>query len=161
MSPMKSWSCLRIMRSVCERRSAGGRWIDTEALQQVKAAAAAGLQPDLIQPQDVLVSMLIRGLAHFIQCIDHGLELLGQLTEHFAQHAATAARQCFSERGIGPSAHRDVIVDINQLASEALREEPGYEQGNISEALQATIAIFARRSLQRFRQHDHERFEAS
>src|SRR3569833_2872690 len=101
MSLMKPWSCLRIMRSVCERRSAGGRGIDTETLQQVKAAAAAGLQPDLIHPQHLLVSMLLRGLAHFVLRIDHGLELLGLLFEDFALHAAPAARHCFSERRIG------------------------------------------------------------
>src|SRR4030088_2337404 len=98
MSPMRSWSCFRIMGSVCEGRTAGGRRIDAQALENVEATAAAGLQPDLIEPQDVLVGMRVRSLAQLVQRIDHRLKLLGQLAEYVAQHPASSPRQSFGQR---------------------------------------------------------------
>src|SRR5882762_684364 len=96
MSPMRSWSRFRIMGSVCEGRAgcegraAGCRRIDAEALENVVAAAAAGLQPDLVQPEDVLVGMRVGSLAQLVQRIDHRLKLLGELAEHVAQDPASS-----------------------------------------------------------------------
>src|ERR1700720_372661 len=108
MSPMKSWSRFRIMRSVGERRTAGRRRIDAKALENIVATATARLQPDLVQPQDVFVRVGVRSLAHLVQRIDHWLKLLGQLAEHAAQYPAPATRQCFGEGRVRTSAHGDV-----------------------------------------------------
>src|SRR6267154_3936899 len=97
MSPIRSWRRFRIMGSVCESRAAregctaGCRRIDTEALENVVTTAAAGLQPDLVQPQDVLVRMCVRSLAHLVQRIDQRLKLLGELAEHITQDPASSA----------------------------------------------------------------------
>src|SRR5579859_1892472 len=116
--------CSRVsnMASVSERGTAGSSRLYTQTLENVIAALAAGLQPDFIQPQNVLVGMGVVALADFVQCIHHGLKLLGQLVEHLAQDFSLAARQRVAQRGVGSTAHVNVIVDINELAREALRE---------------------------------------
>src|SRR5579863_765333 len=159
MSPMRSCSCLRIM-SVSEGRPAGSRRVDSEALQQTVAAATPRLQPDLVQAQDVLVGVGIRGLADVVQGIHQRLKFLRQLGEDVAEDARPAARKCLGERPIRAAAHRDVIVDIDQLAGKALREESSHEQRDISEALQPAVPMLSGGRLERLRKHHDERLEA-
>ncbi len=72
--------------------------------------------------------MRVRGLAEFVQRIDERLEFIRQLRKHAAQNFPAASRERFPERRIGAAAHRNVVVDVDQLAREATSEEPGYEQ---------------------------------
>ena len=129
-------------------------------LQQRVAAAAAGLEPDLVEAQDVLVGMGMGRLGELVERIDHGLEFLRQLREDVAEHPALAPGQRFGEHGVGAPAHGDVIVDVDQLAREALREEAGDEERDVSQALQAAVAVAGAARLERLRQHDHQRFQA-
>src|SRR5579864_1358741 len=99
MPPMRSWMRVRIMRSVRERGPGAGR-IHTEPLEYLVAAAAARFQPQLVQAQDVLVTVLIGALAHRVQGIDHGLKLLRQFGEHVAQHAVLTPAERSCERGV-------------------------------------------------------------
>src|SRR5260370_34817994 len=89
---MRSWSCFRIMGSVCEGRAgcggcaAGGRRIDTQALEKVVATAAAGLQPDFVQPQDVLFGKRVGSLCHPVPWFDLRVELPAPPTTHVSPH---------------------------------------------------------------------------
>src|SRR5487761_318759 len=127
MPPISCCSCVRITGSVGELRSGGRGRIDAEALEKRIGAAAAGLEPDLVEPQDVLVGMRVGCLRELIERIDHGLEFLRQLREDVAEHLALAPSQRFGENSVGAPSHGDVIVDVDQLAREALREEAGDE----------------------------------
>src|SRR5579875_2121962 len=129
MPPMSSCSCVRIIGSMGELGAAGRGRIDPEALEERVAAAAAGLQPDFIEAQDVLGRVRIGALGELVERIDHGLELLRELREHVAEDPALAAGERFREHAVGAPAHGDVIVDVDQLAREALREEAGDEKG--------------------------------
>ncbi len=53
-----------------------------------------------------------------------------------------------------------MIVDVDQLAREALREEAGDEQRYVAQALQVAIAVAGRSRLERFGQHDDQRLQA-
>src|SRR5215472_7007317 len=128
MPPMRLCSRDSSMRSVCECRAAGGGGIDTEPLELRVAAGAAGLQPDLVETQDVAVGLRARALAHLVQRLDHGLKLLGQLREHRGEHASAAMRGRLREGPISAAAHGDVVVDVDELRGEAVSEEPGDEK---------------------------------
>src|SRR5581483_9644665 len=141
MPPMSCCSCVRITGSLGELRPARGRRIDSETLEDRIAAAAAGLEPDLVEPQHVLVEMRVGALRELIERIHHRLEFLRQLREHAAEHPALAAGEGFGKNAVGAPAHGDVIVDVDQLAGEALREEPGDEQRDVAQALQIAIAV--------------------
>src|SRR5512146_1732023 len=97
MPPMSCCSCVRITGSVRELRAAGRGRIDAEALQQRVGAAAAGLEPYLVEPQDVLVGMRVGGFRELVERIDHGLEFFGQFRENAAEHPALASRQRLGE----------------------------------------------------------------
>src|SRR5579885_3877708 len=125
MPPMSCCSCVRITGSVGELGSARACGIDAQALEDRVGAAAAGLEPYLVEPQDVLVGMRICGLRELVERIDHGLEFLRQLREDVAEHPALATRQRLGEDAVGAPSHGDVIIDVDQLAREALCEEAG------------------------------------
>jgi hypothetical protein len=63
-------------------------------------------------------------------------------------------------RAGGAAAHGDVIVDVDDLAGESARQEPGDEQRHVPEPLQAAVALLARACLECLRQQDDERLEA-
>src|SRR5579872_4461056 len=105
MPPMSCCNCVRITGSVGGLRPAGRGGIDSETLQERVAAAAAGLEPDLIEPQDVLVGMRMGALRELVERIHHGLEFLRQLREHVAEHPALAAGEGFSEHAVSAPAH--------------------------------------------------------
>ncbi len=104
--------------------------------------------------------MGIGGLAELVEGVHQRLELVGQLGEHRAEHAPASPRQRLAERCIRPAAHRNVVVDVDQLARKATREESGNEQGDVAEPLQAPIAVAGAGRFERLRQHDDERLEA-
>src|SRR5690606_27420879 len=115
---------------------------DAESPQYREGARAAGLQPDFVQPQDILVAVRVRVLRHFVEHVHEPLELLRKLQEHRGERlAAQRASHVLSQRAVGASAHGDVIVDIDELAREALREEPRDEQGDVAEATQRCVAL--------------------
>ena len=64
------------------------------------------------------------------------------------------------QRAVGVAAHRDVIVDVDQFAREAAREESGDEQRDVAEALQRALARGGTRRLERFGQHVRQRPDA-
>src|ERR1700722_19763491 len=156
MPLIRPWSRVSNIRSVRERGPTGGGGLDTEALQEVIAAPAAGLQPDLVEPQDVFVRVGVGSLADLVQGIDHRLEVLRELAEHLAQYPPLPARHGVGERGVGMTAHGDVVVDVDELARKTLREESRDEEGDITETLQAAVAILRRARLEGFGEHDYE-----
>src|SRR5579863_5857278 len=157
MPPMSCCSCVRITGSVRELRSGGHRRIDAEALEERVAAPAAGLEPYLVEPQDILVGMRVGCLRELVERIDHGLEFLRQLREYTDQDPAFAAGQRFGEDAVGTPSHRDVIVDVDQLACEALRKKPGNEERDVAQALQVAVAVAGGACLERLGQHDDQR----
>src|SRR5262245_22665302 len=112
MRPSSSWS-LRSSISVTVRRARGERRLDGDPAQQRLRAAAAGLQPDLVEAQDVAVAVRVRHLAHFVECVYEALELLCELAEHARERLAAATAHAVGERAVGAAAHRDVIVDVD------------------------------------------------
>jgi hypothetical protein len=60
---------------------------------------------------------------------------------------ADRAAHVVRERAVGAAAHRDVVVDVDQLAREALREEAGDEQRDVAEPAQRFVALLAMRTL--------------
>src|SRR5579871_6764981 len=104
-----SRSCRRLSSMlVREGRAAGVARIDPEALQQPEAARAAGLEPDLVEPQDVAVGVPVGTLADLVERIHQRLELAGQLGEYPGQRTLAAARGGMRERAVGTPAHGDV-----------------------------------------------------
>ena len=53
-----------------------------------------------------------------------------------------------------------MVVDVDELAREALREESRDEQRHVAEPLQSAMAIRGGWRLERFGEHHHERLEA-
>src|SRR6516165_10103705 len=154
MPPMRLCSRDSSMRSVSECRAAGAGGIYPEPLELGVAAGAAGLQPDLVETQDVAVGLRARALAHLVQRLDHGLELLGQLREHRGKHASAAARARLREGPVSAAAHGDVVVDVDELGGEAVSKEAGDEQRYVAKTLQVTQPLGgARPRLQRLAQH--------
>src|ERR1700722_18768087 len=131
--------------------------VHTQALENLVRALASGLQPDFIEPQNVAIRMPVGRLRKLVQGIDERLEFLRKLGEYRAQYAPRAARVRHRKRAVGASAHRDVIVDVDELAGETLGEEPGNEERYIPEPLQAAVAVLGRGRLEGLRQHDGER----
>src|SRR5215469_17556908 len=109
MPPMRLCSRESSMRSVGECRAAGGGGIYPEPLELRVAAGAAGLQPDFVVTQDIAVGLRARAVAHLVQRLDLGLELLGQLREHRGEHPSAATRGRLCEGPIGAAAHGDVV----------------------------------------------------
>ena len=54
---------------------------------------------------------------------------------------ARAAGVRNGKRAVGASAHRDVVVDVDELPCETLRKESRDEQRYIAEALQAAVTV--------------------
>src|ERR1700722_1209891 len=135
---------------------AGGR-MHAQTLENLIGAPASGLQPDLIEAQDVAIRMPVGGLRKLVQGIDERLEFLRKLGEYRAQHPARAARVRHCKRSVGASAHRDVIVDVDELARETLGKEAGNEERYAPEPLQAAVAVLGRGRLEGLRKHDGER----
>ena len=79
------------------------------------------------RPQDVRRAVATGAIADFAERIDQRQKFRRQLREHAAEHALATARQAISERRVGTSAHCYVIVDVNQLGGEAMREAAGDE----------------------------------
>src|SRR6185437_15052646 len=148
MPPISCYSCVRITGSVGDLCSGGRGRVDTQALEQRIGAAASGLEPDLVEPQDVLVGMRVGGLGQLVEGIHHGLEFLRQLREDVAQHPALAPGQHLTKDAVGAPAHRDVIVDVDELAREALRKEAGDEERDIAKPLQVAVAVVGRARLE-------------
>src|SRR5450432_3106253 len=118
-----STSCRRLSSMlVREGGPAGSTGVDAQALEQRVAALAAGLQPDLVEPQDVAIRVPVGALADLVQGIHERLEFRGQLGEYAGQHALAAAGGRLGKRTVGAATHRNVIVDIDQLRGESLRE---------------------------------------
>ena len=122
-------------------------------------ARTAGLEPDLVQPQDVGLGVASRRIADLAQRIHQRLELGRQFGKYPSQDLPAAARQAARQRAVGAAAHRDVIVDVDQLARKAVGEEAGDEQRHIAQALQAAFALERARRLERIGQHLHQRPE--
>src|ERR1700730_856322 len=160
MPLIRSWSRVSNILSVGERGATSGGGLHAETLQDVVGAPATGLQPDLVQPQNVLVRVGVRGLADFVQSIDHRLEVLRQLAEYLAENPRFASGHRVGKGSVGPTAHGDVIVDVDQLARKALCEESRDEERDIAQTLQAAVAISRGTRLQSFGEHDHKGFEA-
>src|ERR1700733_14242106 len=136
MPPMRSCSRDSSMRSVLERTAAGAGGIDPQALQLPVAARAAGLQPDLVQAQDIAVAMRGVALAHLVERVHHGLEFLGQLREYARQYPPAAMGCGLRQSAVRAAAHGDVVVDIDEFPGKAAREEAGDEQCHVAQALQ-------------------------
>src|SRR5579864_6756877 len=105
------------MRSVRERGAAWGG-VDAEALELRIAAGTAGLQPDLVQAQDVQVRVPPGALTDLVERIDHRLELLRQLREHGREHPPPAPRDGLRQLAVGPPPHGNVIVDVDEFRRE-------------------------------------------
>ena len=63
------------------------------------------------------------------------------------------------KRAVSTATHGNVIVDVDQSSREALREKAGHEQRDVAETLQRAQAVFARRRLARFGQHQRQGLE--
>ena len=66
----------------------------------------------------------------------------------------------FGKRAVGAPAHGDVIVDVDELAGEALREKSGDEQRHVAQRCKPRLRSRRGRRLERLGQHDHQRLEA-
>src|SRR5476651_2272131 len=121
-----SRSCRRLSSMlVGEGGPAGGTWVDAQALEQRVAALAAGLKPDFVEPEEVAIGVPVGALADLVQRIHQRLEFCGQLGKYAGQHALAAAGGRLGKRPVGAPTHGDVVVNVDQLRGEALREEAG------------------------------------
>ena len=121
---------------------------DTESLQDRVRARAAGLQPDLVQPQDVAVGVRVRHLATSLSTSTSRWNFCASSRKTAANARPRSVRaQVVRQRAVGAAAHRDVVVDVDELAREALREESGDEQRDVAEPLQRFVALLRRRRL--------------
>jgi hypothetical protein len=59
-----------------------------------------------------------------------------------AREPIAAPPQGVMQVPVGGFAHADVVVDVDQLAIEAVGEDAGYEQGKVAEALQRLVTLF-------------------
>src|SRR5580698_10221769 len=100
------------------------RGFHAQLAQQRARSLTAGLEPKLVEPQHVLLRVAATRVADLAQCIHQWLKFGGQLREYLAQYPAPSAREGCGQRTVGPSTHRDVIVDVDQLAGKAVCEEP-------------------------------------
>src|SRR6202790_921937 len=100
-------------------------------------------------------------LADFIEGVDQRLKFPRELRVN-RRYAASrdGALHGIRQRAVRVSAHRDVVVDVDQFAREAAREKSRDEQGDVAEALQAPLPRSGGRRLQRIRQHLRKRPDA-
>ena len=61
-----------------------------------------------------------------------------------------------AQRAVGVLAHRLVVVDVDQAAAEAVREEAGHEQREVAEAAQAG-ALLGAAALERASEPERQR----
>src|SRR5580704_18363445 len=127
--------------SVLEDRATGDGRIDAETLELAVAPRATGLQPYLVQAQDVGIRARPVPLAHLVERIDHWLELARQLTEYAGECPAARMPGRVRQRVVGTTAHGDVVVDVDQLAREAVGKEPGDEKRHVAKALQGAVLM--------------------
>src|ERR1700722_19885231 len=125
MPESSSCSCCSTMRltawaSVLRDRDRRG--FDPELAQQAVGARTAGLEPDLVQPQDVGLGVAPRRIADLTQRIHQRQELGRKLREYTAHDLPAATRQAAGQGAVGAPAHRNVIVDVDQLARKAVGE---------------------------------------
>ena len=108
-----------------------------------------------------LIRVRVRHFRNLVEDVDEALELLRQLEEDGGEClAADRAAQVVGERAVGTAAHGDVVVDVDQLAREALREEAGDEQRDVTEATQRFVALLGGRRFGGVGEHVRERLEA-
>src|SRR5260370_4304248 len=104
---------------------------------------------------------MVGHLADLIEGVVQGLKFPRELRVNRRYAAARhGALHGIRQRAVRVSAHRDVIVDVDQFAREAAREKSRDEQGDVSEALQAPLPRSGCRRLERIRQHLRERPDA-
>ena len=71
--------------------------------------------------------------------------------------ALAAPTLALGQRGLQRlGAHRDVVIDVHELAREAAGEKPRDEQRHIAQALQPALAFLCGRRLECIRQHLHQ-----
>jgi hypothetical protein len=105
--------------------------------------------------------MMIGHLADFIESVDQRLKFARELRVNRRYAAARhGALHGIRQRTVCVSAHRDVVVDVDQFAREAAREKSRDEQGDVAEALQAPLPRSGGRRLERIRQHLRQRSDA-
>jgi len=83
--------------------------------------------------------MLIGALADLVERVDHRLKLDGEFGKYLAHRARARRWAALGERPVSLPAHRDVVVDVDELAREPRGEEPRDEQRNVAQALQASF----------------------
>ena len=121
-------------------------------------ARAAGLEPDLVLTQHVAIGVRMRHLADVVERVDEPLELLCEFTKHSGERpAARAASAAVGQRAVSAAAHRNVVIDIDEAAREALREKASDEQRDIAEPLQGSRTFLGRACVGRLGEHQRER----
>src|SRR5437868_845898 len=104
-------------------------WRHTQLLQQAERARTTGLQPNLVETQDVAVAMGMCHLGHVVQHIDQTLELVSEFSEYHCEClTADAGTRVVGKRAVRVATHGNVIVDVDQPARKALRKESGNKQ---------------------------------
>ncbi len=123
-------------------------------------AAAAGLVPQLVEPQQVARGIGLRAVADFLQHVDQRLELVLELGEDFRERALRPVVRRLRQRTVGAPAHGDVVIDVHRAARETAGEEAGDEERDVAQALQRAVAVAVVRRFDRLGEHERERLEA-
>jgi hypothetical protein len=117
--------------------------------EQVSAAAAARPHPFLIQSQDVGVRRKRAALTDLTQDIDERRELAGKFVEHITERRVSTT----GERTVGALAELNVIVHVDEAASEAVGKKPGDEERQVADFTKA-VALSRATCLQGTREAD-------
>src|SRR5690606_26556216 len=136
--------------------------LDAEATKYPLSALAAGLQPDVVETQDVDVVAAPRLVAHLVQHVDEVLKLRRELGKDGREYLpAHAAANVLRQRAVGRAAHPHVVIDVHLPPREALSEEAGDKQRDVADPLQSEVALLRRARVHRLGKNQRERLQSA
>src|SRR5690349_5416946 len=151
MASSSSWKYASVTGSLLQpaRPRRAGEQGDPTLAEPLRDALRAREEEPLVEADEAAVRAQVGELRDLGEEVDELREALRQLPEQLLR--ARRAARLVGEGVVGPLAHRDVVVDVNDRARERVAEEPRHEERGVAEALQvppARLAVALERALQ-------------